>query len=75
MYAIMAITGLTIQDFREKSLLFKITFPGPGKICECAKSQKLRDNSGNLSNNQSNIIADVHKPCILDMTNCSTIKF
>ena len=64
----------TIRDFREKSLLFKITFPGHGKVHECAKSQKLQENSGNLSNNQSNIIADVHKLCILDVTNCSTIK-
>ena len=64
----------TIRDFREKSLLFKITLPGPGKVCEYAKSQKLRENTRNLSNNQSNVIVDVHKPCILSVTNCSTVQ-
>ena len=64
----------TIRDFREKSLLFKITLPGPGKVREYAKSQKLRENTGNLSNNQSSVIVDVHKPCILSVTNCSTIQ-
>ena len=64
----------TLRDFREKSLLFKITLPGPGKVREYAKSQKLRENSGNLSNNQYNVIVDVHKPCILSVTNCSTIQ-
>ena len=63
-----------LRDFQEKSLIFKITFPGPGKVCEWAKSQKLQENSGNLSNNQSNVIADVHKPCILGVTNCSMIQ-
>ena len=37
----------TLWDFLEKSLLFKITFPGPGKVRECAKSKKLRENSEN----------------------------
>ena len=60
----------TLRDFQEKSLIFKITLPGPGKVRECAKSQKLQENSGNLSNNQSNVIADVQKPCILGVTNC-----
>ena len=65
----------TIWDFWEKSLLFITTFPGPGKVRECAKSKKIRENSRNLSNNQSNVITDVHKTCSLGMTNCSTIKY